>query len=88
MKMKIQQLEFDLESEKIRSRHFEGLSQIALFELQKGNWVNAIDRRNRVANLVSDFTSQMKKFGFVKTELVNCINTLENLVCSMNAILQ
>ena len=88
MQMKIKQLEFDLESEKIRSRHFEGLSQIVLLELQKGNWVNSIDRRNRVANLVAEFNSQIKKSGFVKSELVNCINKLENLVCSMNALLQ
>ena len=88
MGLKIKQLEFDLESEKIRSRHFEGLSQIVLLELQKGNWVNSIDRRNRVTTLVAEFQREIEHFEGIKTEMVNCVRKLENLISSINTILQ
>ena len=87
MKMRIKQLEFDLESEKIRSRHFEGISHIAMLELHKGNWSNSLERRDRLCKLVSDSHKELEKFVTVKSEMVNCVNNLDNLIRSLNTIL-
>ena len=88
MKMKIKELEFELESEKIKSRHFEGISAISLIELSKGNWVNSIDRRDRICKIVTDFQNEIKQFEVAKSSLVHSVSKLENFVCSLNAILQ
>ena len=88
MKIKIRELEFAFESEKIKSRHFEGISAIALIELCKGNWVNSIDKRNRICKIVTDFWNEMTHFEMAKSSLVNSVSKLENIVCSLNAILQ
>ena len=87
MKMRIQQLEFDLETEKIRSRHFEGISHIAMLELQKGNWSKSVDRRNRICNLVSETRKEFEKFVTIKSEMVNCVTNLDNFIQSLNNIL-
>ena len=88
MKMKIQKLEFDLESEKIRCRHFEGISTISLMELQKGNWVNAADRSNRLSKLMGDLQSEMRQFEAVRTDMVIRFCKLESIISSINSILQ
>ena len=85
MKLKVQKLEFELETEKIRCRHFEGLSQIAMMELQKGNWV---DKNRRLSNLLVQFQAGMKQFEVVKSEMDNSVSMLKNLACSINAILK
>ena len=79
MKLKIQQLEFELETEKIRSRHFEGLSQIALLELQKGSWATCSEKRKRLLKAVGEL-------GEVKLDLGNCIQKLDTVVCSIKDI--
>ena len=81
MKLKIQQLEFELESEKIKTRHYEGMSQIALLELQKVSWVNSNDKKNRLIKVVGEL-------GEVKKDLVSCGQKLDNFVCSIKNILQ
>ena len=81
MKMKIQQLEFELESEKLRSRHFEGMSQIALIELQKSNWVNSIDKRNRLVKVIDEVQ-------FVRSEIVKCVTKLDDVVRVFKNILE
>ena len=86
MKMKIEKLEFELESEKIRSRHFEGISLIAMTELQKGNRLN--DKSFRLSKLLHDFEIEMKHIEDVKVKMVNSIDKLSNIVRSMNVILQ
>ena len=88
MKLKLQKLEFELESEKIKCRHFEGLSQIAMMELQSGNWVNSIDKSRKLGNLLVQFQAGMKQFELAMAEMVNCVSKLENLICSINTILQ
>ena len=88
MKLKLQKLEFELESEKIKCRHFEGLSQIAMMELQSGNWVNSMDKSRKLGNLLVQFQAGMKQFELAKAEMVNCVSKLENLICSINTILQ
>ena len=84
--MKIDKLEHDLETQKIRSRHFEGISKIAMIELQKGSWVNAIEKSRKVSNLLVDFQSELKHFEAVKADMVNCVSNLDKIVCSINAI--
>ena len=90
MKMKIEKLEFELESEKIRSRHFEGISLIAMTELEKeiakGNRLN--DKSFRLSKLFHDFEIEMKHIEDVKVKMVNSIDKLSNIVRSMNVILQ
>jgi hypothetical protein len=88
MKLKIQKLEFELESEKIRSRHFEGLSQIALCEIKKAQWINAIDKGSRLEKLVHEFQFELRKFESVKGEMIAQVCKLENIVCAINAILK
>jgi hypothetical protein len=88
MKLKIQKLEFELESEKIRSRHFEGLSQIALCEIKKAQWINAIDRSSRLEKLIQEFQMELRKFESVKGEMISQVCKLENIVCAVNAILK
>ncbi len=77
MKLRIQQLEFELETEKIRSRHFEGLSQIALLELKRGNWVNSNERGRR-------FSKAFLEVKELKLDLSKCVQKLEEVVSSVN----
>ncbi len=88
MKMRIQQLEFDLETEKRRSVYFDGISKIALLELEKGNWVKCVQRRERVSELVREFQCQVKHFQVFKTQMNSCVSRMESLVCSLNALLK
>lgn len=81
MKMKIQKLEFDLESAQMRSRYFEGMSKVALIELGKVHWVNSSDKRNRLLKVVEEVED-------VKLNLVNIAQKLDNFVCSIKNILQ
>ena len=81
MKMKIRELEFDLECAQRKSRYFEGVSKIALFELEKGNWVNSSNKRNRLLKVLEEVED-------VKLNLVNIIQKLDNFVCSIKNILQ
>ncbi len=76
MKLKIQQLEFELESERIRSRHFEGLAEIAMLELKRGNWVNSNGRGKKFCKAFSDVKG-------VKVELSNCVQKLEEIMSSV-----
>ncbi len=79
MKLRIQQLEFELESEKSRSRHFEGLSQIALLELKQGlGRVN--DKKKRV-------TDGLIEVEGVKVELLKCVHQLKNVIDSLKNVL-
>ena len=78
MKMKIDQLEFDLESERIRSRHFEGMSHIAMIELQS----------SRIVELLGELQVEMKQFEVVKADISNCVNKIEAIVGSIHSILQ
>ena len=81
MKMKIRELEFDLECAQRKSRYFEGVSKIALFELEKGNWVNSSNKRNQLLKVLEEVED-------VKLNLVNIIQKLDNFVCSIKNILQ
>ena len=78
MKMKIEQLETELHCEKIRSRHFEGLSQIAMLELRRGHWANSSEKRKQVSNVLDEVNN-------IKSEIVS---KLENCITTMNNILQ
>ena len=84
--MKVEKLEFELESEKIRSRHFEGISQIAMMDLQRGNRFS--DRSNRLFQLVLNFETEMRLLEDAKIEMVNWVNKLRDIASSMNSILQ
>ena len=86
MKMKIEKLEFELETEKIRSRHFEGISQIAMMELQKENRFSV--KSNRLFQLIHNFEIEMRLLEDAKVELVNRFNKLRDIASSMNSILQ
>jgi hypothetical protein len=88
LKMKIQQLEIDLENEKRRSSHFDGVSKIALYELQKGNWIKCVNRRERIGKVVRDFECEMKNFDVFHKNMMDCANKLHNLIRSLNALLQ
>jgi hypothetical protein len=73
MKLRIQQLEFDLETEKIRSRHFEGLSEIAMLELKRGHWVNSSVRRKKLCDAFGQVDG-------IRLEISNSLQKLENIV--------
>ena len=88
MKMKIDQLEFDLESERIRSRHFEGMSHIAMIELQKGTRVTYNSKSSRIVELLGELQVEMKQFEVVKADISNCVNKIEAIVGSIHSILQ
>ena len=86
MKMKIEKLEFDLETKRIRSRHFEGISQIAMMELQRGN--RFTNSSNNLSKLFSNFEIEMRHLEDAKAEMVNRVRNLREIVSSMNSILQ
>ncbi len=73
MKLKIEKLKLELESEKIRSRHFEGLSQIALLELKRGILVNSDVRRNQVLTALSEIEK-------LKVGLIDSVRKLDEFV--------
>jgi hypothetical protein len=87
MKVKIQNLEYELETERIRSRHFEGLSQIALAELKKARWINDVSKSTRVHKLVTDFQNEMKEFEELKHRLNVQAIKLYNIVNLLSEIL-
>ena len=77
MKMKIEQLETELHCEKIRSRHFEGLSQIAMLELRSGHWVNSSEKRKQVFNVLDEVKNIRSE---IVSKLDNCITTMNNIL--------
>jgi hypothetical protein len=80
MKLRIQQLEFELETEKIRSRHFEGISEIAMLELKRGNWVSSNAKRNKVVDT-------LVQIEWIKKEMLNSLQKLEAAVDSVKNVL-
>lgn len=80
MKLKIEQLQFELEAEKKRSRHYEGLSEIALLELKKGFLVNRDDKKRQILNALSDVEK-------VKRDLINCVSRLDNAVAVFKKVM-
>jgi len=80
MKLKIEQLQFELEAEKKRSRHYEGLSEIALLELKKGFLVNRDDKKRQILNALSDVEK-------VKGDLINCVSRLDNAVAVFKKVM-
>jgi hypothetical protein len=76
MKFRIQQLEFELETEKIRSRHFEGLSEIAMLELKRGNWVKSCLKRRKVCEALVEVER-------IRVEMINYLSKLESVVSSV-----
>ena len=81
MRLKIEQLQFELECEQKRSRHFEGISQIALLELRNGSWANGREKRERISKA-------LKEIEMIKIEMGNSVSKIEKLVIFLREALE
>ncbi len=82
------QLMVELETQKSISRHFEGIANIVMAEMEKAKWVLAKDKGERLSALLVQFNNEMKGFVSEKHQLMSRFLRIEHLAHSISAILK
>ena len=88
LKEKMKSLEFELETQKNLTMHYEGIAYIMSAELKKVQRVEAMSKSVRLGELFVLFDKEMKDFLTEKQQLFVRFSRIESLYNSIVAILK
>ncbi len=88
LKLKLKQLEIELENQKRLTRHFEGMSAILSAEFQKAKWVEIRERSAELGSYFRDFNNELKSFFVEKRKLMERLARIEGIISCINVLLK